>query len=301
MPVPVPVPALHVRKVDWEDVRIFSALVRHGSLTSAARALSITHATVARRIASLEHALGEKLVERRPGGYVPTETGLRTLSAADQMETAAARLTRGGRQDGPAGLVRISATPALAERFLVGRLAVLTAQYPALDVELASDLRDVSLERREADIVLRFGRSVDDATVSTQLGTLGYGFYGNAAWQQHVANGAAPVFIGFDEANSDIPDASWLSKTYPHARIALRANNQSAQATIAAVGAGIALLPHFIGRTDDLLPCVLSESPPSRELWLVRRRQDIEGMPIETVCKFLSEQFESEKALFDDR
>src|ERR1700722_15974689 len=78
--------------VDWEDIRVFTALARHGSLSAAARALSITHATVARRISSLEEALGSKLVERRPDGYVLTSAGNRVLKAASDMETAAARL-----------------------------------------------------------------------------------------------------------------------------------------------------------------------------------------------------------------
>ncbi|HXP02008.1 MAG TPA: LysR family transcriptional regulator, partial [Luteibacter sp.] len=43
--------------LDWEDLRVFVALARHGSLSAAARALSVTHATVARRIASLEETL----------------------------------------------------------------------------------------------------------------------------------------------------------------------------------------------------------------------------------------------------
>jgi molybdate transport repressor ModE-like protein len=293
---------IRTRKVDWEDVRIFAALARHGSLTAAARALAVTHATVARRIASLEHALGETLVERRPDGYVLTEAGTRAISAANEMEAAAATLTRGGRPDGPKGLVRLSATPALSERFLAPRLAVLTMQYPALDVELASDLRDVSLERREADIVLRLGQHFDDATVSMRIATLGYGFYANAEWRQRIADGVAPVFVGFDEANANIPDATWLSITFPRARIALRANNQVAQAAVAGMGAGIALLPHFIGRTDRrLVPCALSEQPPSRELWLIRRRQESESIPITTVCEFLTKQFGEERALFEDR
>jgi DNA-binding transcriptional LysR family regulator len=36
--------------LDWEDVRIFIALARHGSLSAAARALSVNHATIARRV-----------------------------------------------------------------------------------------------------------------------------------------------------------------------------------------------------------------------------------------------------------
>ena len=44
--------------MDWEDVRFFVALARRGSLSGAARNLGVNHATVARRIASLEAAAG---------------------------------------------------------------------------------------------------------------------------------------------------------------------------------------------------------------------------------------------------
>lgn len=53
---------------DWDDIRVFLALSRHHSLSGAARALAVNHATVARRIASLEQAMGMKLVDRRPDG-----------------------------------------------------------------------------------------------------------------------------------------------------------------------------------------------------------------------------------------
>src|ERR671936_601676 len=55
--------------LDWEDVRFFAALARHGSLSATARALTVNHATVARRLAALEQALGTKLFKRRPNGY----------------------------------------------------------------------------------------------------------------------------------------------------------------------------------------------------------------------------------------
>lgn len=97
---------------DWEDVRVFIALARHGCLSGAARALAVNHATVARRLSSLEQALGDKLVERRPDGYVLTPSGLQVLAAGNDMEAAAASLFRGGLSGGPSGLVRINATPA---------------------------------------------------------------------------------------------------------------------------------------------------------------------------------------------
>ena len=51
---------------DWEDLRYFVVFAREKSLSSAARHLKVDHATIARRIATLESSLNLKLVDRRP-------------------------------------------------------------------------------------------------------------------------------------------------------------------------------------------------------------------------------------------
>lgn len=288
--------------LDWEDIRIFVALARHGSLSAAARALGVNHATIARRITALERALDEKLVERRPDGYVLTPAGTRALSAATEMETAAAMLSRGGADSEPKGLVRISSTPGLAQGFLVARLATLTDKLPRLDIEVATDIRNVSLERREADIALRLARPDDGDLIAKRLVTLGFGFYGTPKWRKRIADGAPPVFVGFDEANTSIPDALSLTRQFPRARVAFRTNNQFAQAAAARAGAGIAMLPHFIGRTDSkLVPCTLAKTPPSREIWLITRRQDAREPAIRSITEFLTQVFDDERALFEEQ
>jgi DNA-binding transcriptional LysR family regulator len=108
--------------LDWQDVRIFVALARHGSLSAAARMLSVNHATTARRLYSLEASLGKTLVERRPEGYVLTPAGTHALEAARDMERAAQALGRGMADGAPSGLVRINASPGLTAGFLVSRL-----------------------------------------------------------------------------------------------------------------------------------------------------------------------------------
>src|SRR3989442_4190450 len=94
-------------RIDWEDVRFFAALARHGSLSATARALTVNHATVARRLAALEQALGAKLFKRRPTGYELTPAGRSALEAADAMEGAAAAPSRLEPETAPTGLVRI--------------------------------------------------------------------------------------------------------------------------------------------------------------------------------------------------
>ena len=285
---------------DWQDIRVFMALGRHGSLSAAARTLAVNHATIARRIQSLETTLGVKLVERRREGYVLTAAGARTLSAASDMESAVQTLGREGADELPRGLVRVNAPPALSQGFLLSRLAELPRRYPSLDIELAMDLRKVSLERHETDIAVRMLRPSDGDVIAKRLVPVAYGFYGTAAVCKQVEAGAAPVFIGFDEANAHMPEAAWLTQQFPRARVSFRVNNHVAQASAARAHAGIALLPHYLGRVErGLRLCRLNPLPPEREIWLVTRRQGRNDLPIRTVTEHLKRIFELEKSLFE--
>lgn len=165
------------RPVNWEDLRIFLALARHGSLSAAARALSVNHATVARRIQSLEAAFNEKLVDRRPDGYILTPAGTRALAAASDMEAAAGAMGHRETDHAPRGLVRVNAPPALAQSYLTLRLARLTTRHPGLDIDFAGDIRPVSLERHETDVAVRLGRLQDAHVVARKLALVGFGFY----------------------------------------------------------------------------------------------------------------------------
>ena len=286
--------------VDWEDLRVFLALGRHGSLSAAARALTVNHATISRRIQALEDSLGEKLVDRRPDGYVLTAAGRRALSAASDMESAAQSLAREGGDEGAVrGLVRVNAPPALSQGFLIDRMARLAVLHPGLDLDLATDLRAVSLDRHKADIAVRLTRPKDGDFIVKPLGTMGFGFYGTPAICEATEAGADPVFVGFDEESADMPDALWLAQRFPRARVAFRANNHMSQAIAARTGAGLAVLPHYIGRqVPGLRACALEPVRDPREMWLLIRGQDRKDRAIRTVADHLQQVFEEEKALF---
>ena len=74
--------------MDWDNVRVFLAVARAGQFVAAARRLRLDHATVSRRIAALEAALGAQLFERLTTGARLTSAGERFLAAAEQMESA---------------------------------------------------------------------------------------------------------------------------------------------------------------------------------------------------------------------
>ncbi|HSS14937.1 MAG TPA: LysR substrate-binding domain-containing protein, partial [Rhizomicrobium sp.] len=70
-------------------------------------------------------------------------------------------------------------------------------------------------------------------------------------------------------------------------------------AAAAEAGAGLALLPHFIGRAR-LQRCALGPEPPVRELWSVIRRHDAKDPAIRLVVDFLAQLFRDQRALFED-
>jgi DNA-binding transcriptional LysR family regulator len=286
--------------LDWEDVRFFAALTRHGSLSATARALSVNHATVARRIAALEQTLGARLFKRRPTGYDLTAAGRRALQAADVMESAASALSRLPPEQALTGLVRITATPSLAETFLIPRLARLQQQHPELDLEIVAERRPLSLQRYQSDIALRLGRPEGGELIGRRVARVAYRFYATPAWRNLLKQGGRPCFIGFDEAGSQFPEALWLARSFSDLRLALRCNNQSGQVVAARAGCGIALLPRFLAAGDPaLVELTLPHAPPMRELWLLSRRDRQRTPRIRVVVDFLLDLILREKALFE--
>jgi DNA-binding transcriptional LysR family regulator len=287
-------------RVDWEDLHFFAALARHGSLSATARALRVNHATVARRIAALEDALRIKLFERWPTGYRLTPAGQQALAAAEVMEGAAGQLSRFKPAKALSGLVRITATPSLAESFLIPRLLALHEQHPLLDLEINARRDLISLGRHESDIALRFGRPEQPGLVARRVTSVAYHFYATPQWRDRLASGAAPCFIGFDEAGSEFPEASWLSRTFENTSFALRCNNQTGQIAAARAGFGIVLLPRFLADGDPALVEVsLPQTPPRRELWLLTRRDVRTTQRIRVVVDFLLDLIRREKPLFE--
>jgi DNA-binding transcriptional LysR family regulator len=72
-----------------------------------------------------------------------------------------------------------------------------------------------------------------------------------------------------DTAFGGMPDAVWLSRVLPKARIAARSNNREVQARLCALGRGVAVLPRPLG---DAIPEIerinLGEDPPGRDTFV---------------------------------
>jgi len=123
--------------VETSLLRTFTAVVRTGSFTAAARELGYVQSTVTGHVQALERSLGTRLLDRLPSGAVPTDAGARLLPYAEQLlelETRIATDVPYG-DDRPVGRVRLVAPESLCAYRLPDLLARLRTAAP--DVRLA--------------------------------------------------------------------------------------------------------------------------------------------------------------------
>jgi DNA-binding transcriptional LysR family regulator len=259
---------------DWEDIRHFLAVAQSGTLSGAARSLKVDHATVSRRLASLEAALDVRLVERMPRACRLTTIGRQVLERAIEMEAGAhgiARLAKAAHAP-LVGRVTLSAPPVLVAHLLAEQLARFRAEYPDIRLSLSAQGQQVSLSRREADIAVRLVRPDEGGSVARKVGTMAFGLYAHRSYA-HLAAPERWQFIAFDQSFADMPQQSWLLGIAGGRPVACELNHISEHLIAVRAGAGVAGLPCFLGdrdhdlvRIDEDVPCF------TRDIWLLVHR-----------------------------
>ena len=275
---------------DWEDLRHFAALAEAGSLSGAARRLKVDHATVARRIASLEAALALKLVDRRARAYALTEAGLGVARSAGLIEAEAQTVLRAARaaQSGPCGEVTVSAPPNMANALIAPRLGRLRAQHPGIRLVLIGEKRAASLAGREADLAVRLSRPAGGSLVARRIGTLEFHLYAAPDYLRR-RKPEAYEFIAYEEGPEEPPQQRWLKGIAAGRPIAFGISDIEGHRAAARGGAGIAALPAYLGDADPGLRRLREAAPPmTREIWLVVHRDLARAPAVRAVMDFLA-------------
>jgi DNA-binding transcriptional LysR family regulator len=141
-------------------LRQFLAVVREGSLSGAAHALSLTQPALTKSIQRLETELGVKLFERLPRGIALTRHGQALLPHAQRIdaECRIADLELQAFGAGQTGRIRIGAGEFFGATFVPRAIAALRERYPHLGFELHSGLTEANFPRLLAgELDLHFG------------------------------------------------------------------------------------------------------------------------------------------------
>ena len=247
---------------DWDDLRVFLTLAREGSLTAAARKLEVSHPTIARRVKSLEEAIGARLFDRLPDRFVITAAGEELLADAQAMELAAESIQRRSANLGDTahGVVRISAGEAMTG-YLAGNLPRLRDNLNCIEFELSATHLPANLSRREADLMIREQVPDIGSIVARKLGSAAYAIYGRAGAVPAKASRmqlAGMTWLGFDDDHAYMPGQAWIRALLANGetdtrRPMIRVNNWLVLQNALHAGTGVSLLPCYIGDTDPRL------------------------------------------------
>lgn len=294
-------------RLDWDDLRHFLAIARHGTLSAAARVLGVRQSTMSRRLAALEARAGAQLLQKTPDGYRPTAAGEAILGPVERIEAEADTVARTitGTDLRLAGSVRITTIDTLAAHVLMPVLSGFAQRYPDIELELLTDARNLDLTRREADVALRLAPFTQPGVVARRLARIGFGVYASAAYlERHgppdFVNGAAGqrLVLPLGELLQS-PEMRWFTACTHAAVAGLRCNSRQAARAGIEAGLGIGCLARYLGDGRGLVRLDAGPPPPARELWYGVHEDIRHTARIRALAASLAEGFAASAARLD--
>lgn len=271
--------------IDPNDLLIFASVAEWGSFSRAAARLGLPKSTISRRLAALEHRLGERLLLRTTRRQALTEFGQQLLGHARQVadEVEAVTALSAHRQAAPSGRLRVSMPSDFANVLLADTLAAFVALHPAITLELDLSPRRVDLLGEGFDVAVRMGDLPDDRLLAArQLKVLTNGLYAAPGYLAEHGRPATPDdLLGHAAVRLPGPNGEpepWALtrggerwEGLPPGR--LLANSPELLIRLAAAGSGIAAVPDVLavadvsrGRLQRVLP---GWSLPAHTAWAV--------------------------------
>ncbi len=269
---------------DWNDYQIFLGVARAGKIARAAAALGIDATTVSRRLRRLEARLEATLFEQTREGQQLTEAGEQLLSRVEAMARAAADIGEAGRASGGlSGTLRVSVSEGFGVWFLARHMGEFAAAHPNLTIDLVASSGFLSPSKREADVAITLSRPKAGPLMARKLSDYALRLYATPAYLARQGTPDRPaelarghVLVGYVPDLLYAPELRYLADICPEPELQplLRSPSINAQHAMIASGAGVGVLPCFIGDADARLVSVLPERRILRSFWLVMHKDN---------------------------
>ncbi|MEM5584805.1 LysR family transcriptional regulator [Roseibium sp. AS2] len=246
--------------MNWDDLKLVDAAARMRSLSGAAKALDISQPQLSRRLKSFEDRIGARLFDRTPTGLKPTEAGLRLIPLAQDMRRQAEAATRILPDLAASALkvVRVAVDEVRA-RVLTDRFSTLTDLLDGVELELISSHGLVNHQSRSIELQIRNCLPETDTLIARKVGDLAYAVYGSRTYvNAHPASRTDDryehcTWLGFAPDDLWYPShMRWLECRLTE-RPKFRSNTMTTLMNMTASGAGLALLPAFMGDQNRTL------------------------------------------------
>lgn len=288
-----------MKALDWNLLRAFHATATLGSLSAAARHLSLTQPTLSRQIIALEAELGVELFERIGRRLSLSPTGSALLEHIERMGDAADAfsLAASGNVQALTGRVSISATDTFSAYVLPEILDRIRLEAPQLSVMVvaSNDLSD--LHRREADIAIRHVAPDRERLVGQRLRDTEAHFYASHDWVERnglprsVDELAHSDLIGIEDVERYTAYLNGMGIPIGVSDFRLLSNSGIAAWQMVRQGLGVAaMLREVAERTPGVTRLPLDLPGITVPIWLITH-QGLEASPrIRLVQRIVSEE-----------
>ena len=239
--------------MNWDDLRLFLAVARTGSISGAARQLGVQHSTVSRRMRHFEEKLGTRLLERKTGRYELTQAGENVKEASDRIEREVlgvdgALLGKDTQQVGP---LKVAALNNMASSVLMPMFASFSKKLPQVELHIIVSNIDVSLPQREADVAIRLTNTPTDTLIGKRIVTVASCIYGSRDYlEQQRAKGSEAKWIGVNCCGFH---KTWTKQLDSNQNYNFYSDDTLLTHAALREGMGVSILPCFMGDADPLL------------------------------------------------
>lgn len=269
------------RDISWDDIRVFLAYLRKGTVANAAAELKISPPTISRRMSALQEALGFPLLIRSPRGLELSERAeplVQIWQEAERMlENAPALVSR---MQGQQNIeLRFSTTPALATAVIFPNLSTYIERWPNVMIDVDTSYRVVDIGAGQGDMALRFVEPERGAVIRQRVGTLSFGVYCS---ERIIPDGLEPVSDWHGLSRTGIRAVTWspgtsvsmpqqkLREVLDAGRAGISITEYSGLVDAIRNGLGAGVLPDIVGRRlPGTRPITVPGLVGRMPLWLV--------------------------------
>ena len=290
---------------NWDEIRTAFHVARLGTVSGAADALKVHHATVIRHIDALEQQLGVKLFQRHARGYTPTEAGADLLKVAQTAEDQFSQLEGRIKGQGEAvtGELIVTSLESLSS-MIVPVLSEFQTMHPDLRVQYLTGDRLFKLEYGEAHVAIRAGDMPDQPDNVVQLlGKLEVALYASRDYlnRNGTPKSAADLqnhrFVVRDAHRGRAPYYRWLEEHVPDTTVAFGSASTEALGIAVSNGVGLGFMGIGTAANYPNLVQVMGPRPDwAAPLWIVTHVDLHRSLKVQSFVKHLKAEA---KAWFD--
>jgi len=285
--------------MDWDYLRYIHALATGGTLAKAGEILGVHQTTVLRRLDHMEEQMGVQFFERDRDGLHLTPVGETAFREADRLTTDMDNLERQliGQDSAPVGKVRLAASDVMVNALIGPLVSGLLQAYPDIELEVLTDNDVLNLSHRDADLTLRPVNKPQATLEGERIATIESAVYGSSDYcQRHPDMDLehAPErnsWILPDESFSHLATGRWYRKALKNAGSVVRCNSLQAMHSLASAGAGLAVLPCYLGNASaDLHRLTPPLEGEGVDLWLIVNHETRQMARVRLVMEFLTQR-----------